>query len=170
LIDENSVFNSKGQSLYLRSDPEVRRWIEEIHTAFSLTKKKAWYRGKDFAAHRKSSGESWVCDILEGDFYLDEENYRNAEKFYMQVATTHPESIWGYIRLGKLSFRSGRFDSAEGHYRRVTEILPQYYGGWLKLAESCVAQGKRKEGKEAALRAFAMNPWDLRVKNLQNVI
>ncbi|HEY1405026.1 MAG TPA: cobalamin-dependent protein, partial [Spirochaetota bacterium] len=37
LIDENSVFNSKGQSLYLRSDPEVRRWMEEIHTAFSLT-------------------------------------------------------------------------------------------------------------------------------------
>jgi len=168
-IDENDVFENKGRSLYLRNDPTLRDWATKIRTAFSLTKKKSWYRKKDFTAQRKAAGDTWVCDILEGDFFLDEENYKSAERLYTQVVSSRPESIWGYIRLGKLSFRTGRFDSAEQYYRTVTEILPQYYGGWLKLAESCIAQGKKREGKEIAFIALSMNPWDPRVKNLQNV-
>jgi len=169
LIDNDEVFESRGRSLYLRKDPEIREWHSAIRTAFALTKKKAWYRKRDFTAQRKYSGDTWVCDILEGDYLLDEENYKSAEKLYTQVISARPESIWGYIRLGKLSFRLGRFDSAEQYYRTVTELHPQYYGGWLKLAESCIAQGKKREGKEIAAKVFSMNPWDPRVQNLQNV-
>ena len=72
------------------------------------------------------------------------------------------------MRLGKNDFRSGSFDSAGEYYRKVTEIVPQYFGGWLKLAEVLVAQGKKREGKDAIIRSYALNPWDKRVINLQN--
>jgi tetratricopeptide (TPR) repeat protein len=144
----------------------VRSWMEQIRTELRLIRQKSWYKEKDFRIHRKTTSECWVTDILEGDYFLDEERDRMAEQCYMSVVQKFPLNPWGHLRLGKLAFSSARFDAAEMHYTAATELIPQFYGGWLKLAESRIAQGHRKEGKEAAQRAFDLNKWDVRVTHL----
>jgi radical SAM superfamily enzyme YgiQ (UPF0313 family) len=168
LIAEDDIFDRKGGSLYMRSDPEVRSWVDEVRSAFGLIRKKAWYRERDFLSHRKQAEDIWVTDLLEGDYFLDEDDHRSAEKYYLRVASSASNNPWGFMRLGKNDFRSGAFDSAGEYYRKVTEIIPQYFGGWLKLAESLTAQGKKREGKDASIRAYELNPWDTRVVNLRN--
>jgi anaerobic magnesium-protoporphyrin IX monomethyl ester cyclase len=165
-LDASVMFEKKDKGLYLRNDPEVRSWMEQIRTELRLIRQKSWYKEKDFRIHRKNISECWVTDILEGDYYLDEERDRMAEQCYMSVVQKFPLNPWGHLRLGKLAFSSARFDAAEMHYTAVTELTPQFYGGWLKLAESRIAQGHRKEGKDAAQRAFDLNKWDVRVTHL----
>lgn len=168
-IQESDMFERKDKSLYMRNDPEMKEWIAEIRSAFSAIRPKAWYREKDFASHHRT-GPSWVTNILEGDFYLDEDDYRHAEQCYMRVVSSHPTSPWGYLRLGKLHFRAASFGSAESHFKKVTDIVPNYHGGWLKLAESRIAQGKRKEGKDSVTHSLSINPFDVRAQNLAKTL
>jgi tetratricopeptide (TPR) repeat protein len=165
-IDGSAMFERKDKSLYLRSDIEMRSWIGQIHSAGSQIRRKSWYNEKNFHEHRKHTGECWVTDLLEGDYYFDEEKERSAEQCYLSLVSKYPLNPWGYLRMGKLSFRGARFETAEMHFTKVTELLPQYYGGWLKLAESRIAQGKKREGKESIQRAFDLNQWDLRITSL----
>ncbi len=37
---------------------------------------------------------------------------------------------------------------AERDFASVTDIVPAYYGGWLKRAESLLALGRREEARE----------------------
>lgn len=165
-LDPAVFFEQKGKGIYLRNDPEMRGWIEQIRTEIKIIRQKSWYKEKDFRNHRKNGASCWVTDILEGDLFLDEERENNAEQSYINVVSKYPRNPWGYLRMGKLSFGRAQFDAAESHFSKVTELVPQYYGGWLKLAESVVAQGRRKEGKDIAQKAFDLNKWDVRISRL----
>ena len=165
-LEPDAMFDSKDRGLYIRSDPHVQSWIEELRTSIRMIRPKSWYREKEFKAHRKAAPECWVTDMLEGDYYFDEDRERLAEQCYMNVVSALPANPWGHLRLGKLAFSSARFESAAHYYTRVTELVPKYYGGWLKLAESLIAQGSRREGRDAAGAALTLNRWDPRIQNL----
>jgi radical SAM superfamily enzyme YgiQ (UPF0313 family) len=165
-IDPSAFFEQKGKGIYLRKDPEMRGWIEQLRTEIKVIRQKSWYKEKDFRIHRKNGAACWVADILEGDLYLDEDRDASAEQCYLNVISKHPRNPWGHLRMGKLSFGRAEFDAAEAHFRKVTELVPQYYGGWLKLAESVIAQGRRKEGKDISLKALELNKWDVRISRL----
>jgi anaerobic magnesium-protoporphyrin IX monomethyl ester cyclase len=165
-LDPAVFFEQKGKGIYLRNNHEIRGWIEQLRTELKVIRQKSWYKEKDFRNHRKNGAVCWVTDILEGDLFLDEERDNNAEQCYMNVVSKYSRNPWGYLRMGKLSFGRAQFDAAETHFGKVTEIVPQYYGGWLKLAESVVAQGRRKEGKDLAQKALELNKWDVRISRL----
>lgn len=165
-----AFFSAKGKGLYIRSDEQSREWTTEIKNALSMVREKSWYTPKDFHEHKRAVGESWVGEILEGDLYLDKDDFRRAEERYAHVTSMSSGNPWGYLRMGKLRFRAGDFASAEGYFSKVTGIVPLYYGGWLKLAEAQTAQGKKKEAKGALEQAWNLNKWDLRVANLKKVL
>ena len=53
-----------------------------------------------------------------------------------------------------------RWDEAESHFRRVTELAPEFIGGWLELTWTLSAQGRPREAEETANRAVALDPTD----------
>ncbi|MCX7678882.1 MAG: cobalamin-dependent protein [Spirochaetes bacterium] len=164
-------FERKDSGIFLRDDEEVRKWIKEILTVLSTIREKSWYREDDFQKHRKVMGkECWVTDVLEGDFWLDEENYENAARLYQKVIRTYSHNPWGYLRMGKLSFRIGNFMEAERYFREVTKLVPAYYGGWLKLAESQVAYGNRHEARKSIAHAMNLNKYDIRIQHLAELL
>lgn len=170
ILSPAQFFNAKEKGIYIRSDSQIREWTSEIRNALSMVREKSWYSIKDFRAHRSAAGESWVGEILEGDYYLDRDDFRHAEGHYSNVISMSQNNPWGYLRMGKLRFRAGDFASAEGYYAKVTGIVPAYYGGWLKLCESQVAQDKRREARASLDTAWELNRWDPRVANLKKVL
>lgn len=164
-------FTRKESGIFLRDEEQVSGWMGELLTELSVVREKSWYRARDFRQHRRFMGpECWVTDILEGDFYLDEEHYEDAERCYLSVTTAYPANPWGYLRMGKLKFRTGEFIEAEEHYREVTRLVPAYYGGWLKLTECLVALNNRPAARKSITEAWKHNRFDFRVKNLKELL
>lgn len=170
-ISNAAWFERKDSGIFLRSDDAVWQWMKELLTALSTIRQKSWYKEKDFQKHRRVMGKDcWVTDILEGDYWLDEEHYVNAERCYAKVARAYPSNPWGFLRLGKLKFRQGDFLEAERFYRDVTKLVPAYYGGWLKLAESQVASGNRQFARKSIDEALRRNSFDVRVRHLAELL
>ncbi len=170
-ISNAAWFARKDSGIYLRDEEQVVGWMGEILTELSVIREKSWYRARDFRQHRKVMGPGcWVTDILEGDYYLDEELYDDAERCYSSVVAAHPENCWGFLRMGKLKFRTGDFTEAEEFFREVTRRVPAYYGGWLKLAESQVALNNRPAARKSIAEAARLNRFDFRIKNLRELL
>ncbi len=168
----DSIWFQRGEAgIFLRNDPQVAASMRDLLNELSIIREKSWYREADFQRHRAVTGtECWVTDILEGDYHLDEENHELAERSYLRVITAHPDNPWGFLRMGKLKFRTSEFESAAENYSMVTRLVPAYYGGWLKLAESHIARGERTLARNCVAEAYRLNRFDLRVKNLKDLV
>jgi radical SAM superfamily enzyme YgiQ (UPF0313 family) len=170
-ISNASWFEKKDSGIFLRDDDEVRQWMKELLTVLSTIRDKSWYKEPDFQKHRRVMGKDcWVTDILEGDFWLDEERYGEAERCYGKVTRAYPHNPWGFLRMGKLKFRVGEFAEAEQYYREVTRLVPAYYGGWLKLAESQVACGNKQFARKSIEEARRHNDFDVRIQHLSELL
>ncbi|MCU0845698.1 MAG: cobalamin-dependent protein [Spirochaetes bacterium] len=170
-IDDSLWFRTKENGVFLRDDAEVGRWVHTLANELGAIRKRSWYRENDFRAHRRVVGEDcWVTDILEGDYYLDEERYDRALECYRAAAGRHPQNPWPFLRMGKARFMSGRYQEAERDFAAVIEIVPAYYGGWLKRAESLLALGRREESRASVETAARLNPYDFRIRNLRKLL
>lgn len=164
-------FRKSHSTVPVREDSDVKEWIKEINDEVALIRQESWYDAKCFRRHHQSNPRHcWVTDILEGDYYLGENNLINADRSFRKVITAFPENPWGYLRVGKLKFREGNFESAAEYFKTVTDLIPAYYGGWLRVAESLIALGKIKEARKWSEEAYRRNRYDERLHNVREVI
>jgi anaerobic magnesium-protoporphyrin IX monomethyl ester cyclase len=171
VIADDVWFKNHTPGIYLRNDSTVKVWMNELLKELNAIRSKSWYTAKDFAFHRKITGDDcWVTDILEGDYYLDEEKHSEAETCYSRVIKRYPANLWGYLRMGKLKFFMDDFADAETNYRTVTVLAPMFFGGWLKLAQSQAASGKWDQARKSAQKASDLNPYDAGVKHMMKSI
>ncbi len=170
-ISDAVWFQKSDAGIFLRDEDEMREWMLELLQCISLIRNKSWYRDRDFRKHRQVVGEEcWVTDILEGDYYLDEERYDDAVRCYGRVMSRYPRNPWGFLRMGKLHFMKGDFPEAEEFYEQMVKLVPAYFGGWLKLAESQHVQGKKKEARLSIDEAYRRNPFDFRIRNIRRLL
>jgi anaerobic magnesium-protoporphyrin IX monomethyl ester cyclase len=170
-ISDSVWFKKKEAGIFLRDDIEMRESMSDLLDQLLLIRDRSWYRRGDFRRHREAVGEEcWVTDILEGDYYLDEEMFDDAEECYERTISRLPGNPWGFFRMGKLKFLTGQYPVAEEHYTKVTEIVPAYFGGWLKLAESQHAQGNERGARASVQEAYRRNRFDFRIKNLRGLL
>ncbi len=166
-ISDKRWFDDKAPGLFVRNDEETGRWIGRLTNELGTIRGRSWYHARDFVQHRReAAGDCWVTDILEGDYWLDQEEYVKSGSLYRSVTRQHPHNAWGYMRLGKLHFHAGNFGEAAGNFRRVSELAPAYYGGWLKYAECLIAIGDRAGAQPKISRARECNPFDPRIRDL----
>lgn len=170
-VRDDIWFRKQDTGIFLRNDSEVQRSMHTLLNELLLIRERSWYREGDFRKHRAYMGKDcWVTGILEGDYYLDEEQYERAESSYLSVITMYPDNPWGHLRTGKLRFRNGNFHGAVESYTMVTKLVPAYYGGWLKLAESHIAAGDRSAAKHCIREAYTRNRFDIRIGNLRELV
>ena len=102
-IDNSIWFKKNDAGIFLRDDPQVQKWMEELLLELDKIKRKSFYREQDFKLHRQVAGENcWVTDILEGDYYRTIKRYRKAEECYRRVIEQYPRSPWGHLRMDTL--------------------------------------------------------------------
>ncbi|HQO04034.1 MAG TPA: radical SAM protein [Spirochaetota bacterium] len=170
-VRDDIWFRNQDPGIFLRGDSEVPRFMHDLLHQLRLIRERSWYREEDFRKHRAFMGKDcWVTGILEGDYYLDEEEYERAETSYLSVISMYPDNPWGHLRLGKLRFRNSNFPGSVESYTTVTTLVPAYYGGWLKLAESHIAAGDRTSAKHCIKEAYARNRFDIRIRNLRELL
>ncbi len=124
VLDDSIWFKKRDAGIYLRNEPIIQEWMNDLLLHTYKLRNKAWYTAKDFALHRKVTGDCWVTDILEGDYYLDNEMYPEASHVYAKVMNTMPDNPWGYMRYGKLHFAIGDFETAMESFFEVTKLYP----------------------------------------------
>ncbi len=171
VISDDIWFKNTSNGIFVRNDREVPDWINELVTYAGALRKKSWYNDNDFKDHRNFFKEkSWVTEILYGDFLLDTERFEEAETAYSGIAREYQNNAWPYLRLGKLKFIEGDFLSSASFYRKVTDIVPHYYGGWLKLAECQIAADNKIEAGRNFNIASKLNPDDSRIASMKKFL
>lgn len=65
--------------------------------------------------------------------------------------------------LGTYYHRAGKYDQSIRYFRKVTELDPDFYGGWVNLAGSLLAVGKFQDALEANQHAYNLRPSDTTV-------
>ena len=170
-LKDSDWFSRKDTGLYVRTDDEARNMVMLLVNQLGKIRQRSWYRETDFIHHHEAMGpDCWVTDILEGDYFLDEEFFDEAEDAYRQVMEKYPENIWGYIRMGKSRFLQEDYIESEKWYSRAIETGVPYYGIWLKLAEVYVCLERRRDAVAALKEARRLNRFDPRIKNLGRLL
>ena len=75
----------------------------------------------------------------------------------LAICPRYPEAL---NNLGTWYHREGRYEKAIQCFRKVTEIDPDFYLGWLNLGGSFLASGSPQKALEAQLRALELRPDD----------
>ncbi len=72
----------------------------------------------------------------------------------------YPDYTDALNNLGTYYHRKGKFGEAIDYFRKVTELAPDFYGGWVNLAGSLLATGQFQRALAASDRAYTLRPND----------
>jgi len=81
----------------------------------------------------------------------------------LAIYPRYPEAL---NNMGTYYHRAGDYERAIQLFRKVTEVDPDFYVGWLNLGGSLLASGLSKAALEAQQRALALRPDDITVNAL----
>jgi tetratricopeptide (TPR) repeat protein len=81
----------------------------------------------------------------------------------LAICPEYPEAL---NNMGTYYHRSGNYQKAIQLFRKVTEIDPDFYVGWLNLGGSLLASGQLQPALDAQLRALALRPDDATLNGL----
>jgi Flp pilus assembly protein TadD len=76
----------------------------------------------------------------------------------LAICPRYPEAL---NNMGTCYHRAHDYQKAIQCFRKVTEIDPDFYLGWLNLGGSLLASGALQQALEAQLRALALRPDDI---------
>ncbi len=164
-VDDSVWFETDSSGVYLREDREAGRMFQSILNELELTGEGSVYRPDDFKRHREECGESWVTDVMEGDFLAQSGDLEGALNTYRRLAGCG--NIWGFERSGGLFLQNGRYDEAEEAYRGLLNLVPNYSGGFVRLSEVLFLKGDIAGGEWALDRAESLNCHDSEIKLLR---
>ncbi len=103
VVREEMWFHTRQAGLFIRNDRQAHRWMTELILELDHIRSVSRYREQDFNVHRRVAGaDCWVTDVLEGDYYLEEKNYRRAQACYQRILENYPNNPWGFLRMKKL--------------------------------------------------------------------
>lgn len=95
-----------------------------------------------------------------GDFLIDREDYRNAERLYAAAAGAYPQVAIYHIGLGYCAAKTGRKEEAVTHTRRAVELEPDNYRHLSDLGFGLTEAGQYEEAEEVLQRAVRLAPPD----------
>jgi anaerobic magnesium-protoporphyrin IX monomethyl ester cyclase len=157
----DAIWNQKEASgMYVISRKKSQRWINRLLKESSAASLKAAYKKEDFIVHRKTSGEDcWMTDLLEGDFYVESGDIRQALALYRRIINRHPENSWGYLKSAEAlsnTSPSGAVKMLKTAAKKVTSC----HGTWLRIAQLEYEMGNFGRSLESADKSFILNPYD----------
>jgi len=163
-IDNNVWFESDENGLYLSNSAKNETLINNLLKYSAKISFKAKYKKNDFKIHRQTTGnECWMNYILEGDFYSEEFNIEKAIFCFNKLISEYPENIWGYLRKAELISDHSPNDAIK-LFRKASEIVPEYFGTWFRLAQLYYQSGNIKESEFTIRRALKLNPDEPEIK------
>jgi len=170
IINDDRWFNTEENGLYLTTEHENEKNINNLLSFSSQISKKSKYSKNDFKIHRETTGDNcWMNYIIEGDHYSDEADIEKASYFYKKLITKYPDNIWGYLRLAELICNQSP-NQALKLFEKSTKIVPSYYGTWFRIAQIQYFTGNISEAKLSIGKAAKLNPFEPEISSLADKI
>ncbi|MHB8910943.1 MAG: B12-binding domain-containing radical SAM protein [Syntrophales bacterium] len=159
-IDDTIWNHKKDSGLYVMDGKKTKRWIKRLLKESGSVSRQAVYKTGNFAAHRKISGEDcWMTDLLEGDFYLESGEIKQAVAMYKDIISRHPENIWGYLRSAEALSEASPSEARE-MLKKAAQKVPSYHGTWLRIAQLEYENANFDISRKSAEKSLLLNPYD----------
>ncbi len=94
--------------------------------------------------------------LLKGMILYDNEDYKNAAKYFRRVAEINPENIDALYNLASCYDAQEQYDISEKYYRKILKINPSDAEAWNNLAVCLIFQGKHEDALKAAEKALSI--------------
>jgi radical SAM superfamily enzyme YgiQ (UPF0313 family) len=169
-ISDNIWFSSEENGLYLNKQSINDRDIKSILNFSNSISVKSKYNKKDFQTHRQATGDNcWMNYIIEGDHYSGKSDIKNATIQYLKLIEKYPDNIWGYIRMAEVLSAESDIRAMK-YFLKATELVPSFYGSWMRLAQVEYLSGKLSKAKTSISKALKLNPFEPELIKLAGLI
>jgi tetratricopeptide (TPR) repeat protein len=99
--------------------------------------------------------------VLEGALASLRGEWGVAQQKFQQALKTRPNDFRIHYNLGIAAYQLQRYDAAEQHFRRTTELKPDYTTGWKSLGMTYEARGLPEHAIRAYSESLKREPDDL---------
>jgi hypothetical protein len=170
-IDDSIWFSSKQIGILSARRRRGGRWVHTLVKLSSAPYASARGTAKRISARTAGvvGSDCWVTDILEGDYYLDEERYDRALELLPQRARTGNPRNLALSRMGKARFMSNatgggaRLRLGNGHRAGILRRLAQ-------ARREPLGPGPARGGTRVPKGPRALNPYDFRIRNIRKLL
>ena len=91
--------------------------------------------------------------------------WRDPVSLWSRMTVVYPESDWGFDRLGRALYRTGRYDEAGGAFLAAAERAPGRAKHLNNAAVAAMAVGQNAAAAALLQRALAIDPSDRRARS-----
>lgn len=100
--------------------------------------------------------DSYDFFFSQGNTYLDQQNYAQAEVYFRKAIEVGPNFPHTYNNLGIVLAETNRFDEAILNYKKAIELSPNYANAYSNLGASYKDTGKYPEALQSLQKAIEL--------------
>lgn len=83
--------------------------------------------------------------------------YDEGTRLYHEIVSLNPNSVMGYMGLGRNAYATGNYEEAIRQYNKVISMYDDYSSGYAFRAESYLKQGKYLEAADDIMKALSID-------------
>jgi len=81
---------------------------------------------KEFEKQKHLLGYCYTSNIIAGEYYRQNNDFRLAEEEFREITVKSPENPWGWYLLAELFAEAGKKSKVQEFYCKVLEIIPKH--------------------------------------------
>jgi len=149
-----------GDGFSVRQDPFVEHARRALLKALGKAAGKARFTRDDFARQRALVGYSFVTEMLQAEVLEEEGDHEAALALLRGMTRSEPENPWGYLLMGGVQGRLGRYAAAKSAYLAALELVPGHLPALLAMGELALNEGHAGEARRFFGQALELAPGD----------
>ena len=149
-----------GEGFLVRGDSFVERGRRAVLKALGKAAGKARFSRDEFARQRALVGYSFVTEMLQAEAAEQESDWEGALELLRGMTRAEPGNPWGFLLLGGLQGRMGRFSASKSAYLAALQLVPGHLPALLALGDIALEQGGAGEALRLFRKALELAPGD----------
>lgn len=150
----------RREAFYARSDDFVCRSTKKLLARLKQVAGKSRFVSADFRAQKISLGYCHTTNVMAGEIYESQGEWRKAEGEYREIIDREPENPWGWLMMGELHAGMGNILPARQAFERLARLVPAHAPAYSALGELCRCAGDFRAARAHYRKAISLDPWE----------
>jgi radical SAM superfamily enzyme YgiQ (UPF0313 family) len=147
-------------ALYVRSDTFVRKSVTSLLNRIERVAEKTSYTQADFLAQKSELGYCHVTNVMAGEKYESEGDWRKADTEYREIIVREPDNPWGWLMSGELHAGRGDAVTARHAFEKLASLVPAHAPAFSNMGELCRLEGDYTAARKFYRQAISLDPFD----------
>jgi radical SAM superfamily enzyme YgiQ (UPF0313 family) len=162
--------HDRGTALYVRTDPFVAHSTKVLLDSIARRSEENSFTKSDFRDQKRYLGYCHATNVMAGEMYESQDEWRKAEAEYREIIAREPENPWGWLLLGELFAGRGKNREARQAFESLLTIVPAHAPGYAGLGDICYTMGDFDRAREYYQKALSLDPHDMRSAEGLNLV